>query len=240
MSDTPLILLAAGGTGGHLFPAEALGVELIQRGLRVRLATDARALRYSGLFTPENIDVVPSETVRGRNPVSLARTAFLLGYGTLVAANLVRRLKPCRRGRLRRLSDGAAIDGRKTARHTQRHSRRQRGAWPRQSLSLRPRQRDRDLAARRARSRSCIWPARPPPSARRCARAVLAAAAVPFASPESNGPLRLLVVGGSQGARVMSDIVPPAIERLEPALWSRLVADAAGARRRHGAGSRGL
>ena len=64
--NQPLILLAAGGTGGHLFPAEALGVELIKRGLRVRLATDARALRYSGLFTRDNIDVVPSETVRGR------------------------------------------------------------------------------------------------------------------------------------------------------------------------------
>jgi UDP-N-acetylglucosamine--N-acetylmuramyl-(pentapeptide) pyrophosphoryl-undecaprenol N-acetylglucosamine transferase len=52
--------------------------------------------------------------------------------------------------------------------------------------------------------------------------AILAAAAVPFASPEPNGPLRLLVVGGSQGARVMSDIVPSAVERLEPALWRRL------------------
>jgi UDP-N-acetylglucosamine--N-acetylmuramyl-(pentapeptide) pyrophosphoryl-undecaprenol N-acetylglucosamine transferase len=52
--------------------------------------------------------------------------------------------------------------------------------------------------------------------------AILAAAAVQFESPESTGPLRLLVVGGSQGARVMSDIVPPAIERLEPALWNRL------------------
>ena len=41
--------------------------------------------------------------------------------------------------------------------------------------------------------------------------------------PRPNGPLRLLVVGGSQGARVMADIVPPAIERLEPALWSRLM-----------------
>ena len=66
MTTTPLILLAAGGTGGHLFPAEALGVELIRRGLRVRLATDARALRYSGLFSKDTIDVVPSETVRGR------------------------------------------------------------------------------------------------------------------------------------------------------------------------------
>ena len=71
MDNAPLILLAAGGTGGHLFPAEALGVELIKRGLRVRLATDARALRYSGLFTKDNIDVVPSETVRGRSLKSL-------------------------------------------------------------------------------------------------------------------------------------------------------------------------
>src|ERR1700724_1724543 len=53
--------------------------------------------------------------------------------------------------------------------------------------------------------------------------AILAAAAVKFASPESAGAFRLLVVGGSQGARVMADIVPDAIERLEPALWNRLI-----------------
>ena len=52
--------------------------------------------------------------------------------------------------------------------------------------------------------------------------AILAAAAVPYAAPEANGPLRLLVVGGSQGARIMADIVPGAIERLEPALRGRL------------------
>src|SRR6201996_655314 len=94
MSNAPLILLAAGGTGGHLFPAEALGVELMKRGFRVRLATDSRALRYSGLFSRETIDVVPSETVRGRNPVSLARTGVMLAAGTAVALNLVHRLKP--------------------------------------------------------------------------------------------------------------------------------------------------
>src|ERR1700722_13590985 len=94
MTTAPLILLAAGGTGGHLFPAEALGVELIRRGFRVRLATDARALRYSGLFSKDTIDVVPSETVRGRNPLSRAYPGALLGAGTIVALNLMRRLKP--------------------------------------------------------------------------------------------------------------------------------------------------
>jgi UDP-N-acetylglucosamine--N-acetylmuramyl-(pentapeptide) pyrophosphoryl-undecaprenol N-acetylglucosamine transferase len=53
--------------------------------------------------------------------------------------------------------------------------------------------------------------------------AILAAAAVKFVSPAPTGQLRLLVVGGSQGARVMADIVPGAIERLEPALWNRLI-----------------
>ena len=88
MTTSPFILLAAGGTGGHLFPAEALGVELIRRGFRVRLATDARALRYSGLFSRDMIDVVPSETVRGRTPWSLAYTGAMLAAGTVVCASI--------------------------------------------------------------------------------------------------------------------------------------------------------
>jgi UDP-N-acetylglucosamine--N-acetylmuramyl-(pentapeptide) pyrophosphoryl-undecaprenol N-acetylglucosamine transferase len=53
--------------------------------------------------------------------------------------------------------------------------------------------------------------------------AILAAAAMAYQPPQNSGPFRLLVTGGSQGARVMSDIVPGAIERLEPALWNRLI-----------------
>src|ERR1700721_1097626 len=94
MEQNPLILLAAGGTGGHLFPAEGLGVELMKRGFRVRLATDARALRYSGLFSGDTIDVVPSETLRGRNPISLARTGFTLAAGMAIAVHLLRKLRP--------------------------------------------------------------------------------------------------------------------------------------------------
>src|ERR1043166_6148872 len=94
MNTSPLILPAAGGTGGHLFPAEALGVELMKRGMRVRLATDSRALRYSGLFTREMIDVVPRGPGRGPPPLSRARTGVILAAGTAVALDLIRRLKP--------------------------------------------------------------------------------------------------------------------------------------------------
>jgi UDP-N-acetylglucosamine--N-acetylmuramyl-(pentapeptide) pyrophosphoryl-undecaprenol N-acetylglucosamine transferase len=222
MSTAPLILLAAGGTGGHLFPAEALGVELIKRGFRVRLVTDARALRYSGLFSEDMTDVVPSETVRGRSPVALARTALMLGTGSLVAFNLMRRLKPAAvvgfggyptvppllAARLAGvpgiIHDANAVLGRA--------NRLLSGHVKAIATSL-PGVLDRDPALA-GKTTTVGTPMRP---------AVLDAAAVAYAPPEGAGPFRLLVTGGSQGARVMSDIVPNAIERLEPTLWGRLV-----------------
>jgi UDP-N-acetylglucosamine--N-acetylmuramyl-(pentapeptide) pyrophosphoryl-undecaprenol N-acetylglucosamine transferase len=222
MDSSPLILLAAGGTGGHLFPAEALGVELIKRGLRVRLATDARALRYSGLFSKDMIDVVPSETVRGRSPWSLATTGIKLVAGTAVAFNLIRRLKPAAvvgfggyptlpplmAARLLGvpgvIHDANAVLGRAN-RFLSRHV-------SAIATSL-PGVLDRDPALA-GKTVTVGTPMRP---------AILEAAAVNYVPPEAGGPLRLLVVGGSQGARVMSDIVPSAIERLEPALWRRLI-----------------
>jgi UDP-N-acetylglucosamine--N-acetylmuramyl-(pentapeptide) pyrophosphoryl-undecaprenol N-acetylglucosamine transferase len=221
MNTPPLILLAAGGTGGHLFPAEALGVELIKRGMRVRLATDARALRYSGLFTKEMIDVVPSETVRGGSPLSLARTGLTLAAGTVVALNLLRRLKPSAvvgfggyptlppllAARLLRIPsvihDSNAVLGRA--------NRFLSGGVSAIATSL-PGVLDKDTALA-AKTVNTGTPMRP---------AILAAAAAPFVPPAPGGPLHLLVVGGSQGARVMSDVVPPAIERLDPLLWRRL------------------
>jgi len=221
MDTAPLILLAAGGTGGHLFPAEALGVELIRRGLRVRLVTDSRALRYSGLFSKDMIDVVPSETVRGRSPWQLARTGVMLAAGTAVAFNLMRRLKPAAvvgfggyptvppllAARLAGIPgiihDANAVLGRAN-RFLSRHV-------SAIATSL-PGVLDRDPALA-GKTTTVGTPMRP---------AVLAAAAA-YQPPEATGPFRLLVVGGSQGARVMSDIVPGAIERLEPALWNRLI-----------------
>src|SRR4030081_3824255 len=222
MDSSPLILLAAGGTGGHLFPAEALGVELIRRGFRVRLATDSRALRYSGLFSRDTIDVVPSATVRSRAPWALAYTGAMLLAGTAVSLNLMRRLKPAAVvgfggyptlppllaaklfGTPGIIHEANAVLGRANRFLSSRVSA--------IATSL-PGVLDRDPALS-GKTTAVGTPMRP---------AILAAAAVKFASLEPAGLLRLLVVGGSQGARVMADIVPGAIERLEPALWNRLI-----------------
>lgn len=215
-------MLAAGGTGGHLFPAEALGVALMKRGARVRLMTDSRAVRYGGLFSRDMMDVVPSETVRGRTPWALARTGTMLAAGGVMALSLLLRQKPKAvigfggyptlppllaaklLGIPTVIHDSNAVLGRANRLLSTRVSA--------IATSL-PGVLDRDPALA-GKATVTGTPMRP---------AILAAAAVPYASPDAAGPLRLLVTGGSQGARIMADIVPGAIERLEPALWRRLV-----------------
>ena len=88
------VLVAAGGTGGHLFPAEALAAALTQRGIAVHLATDRRAARFGGAFAEAAIHVIASATLRARNPLALARTALALGVGFVQARALIGRLKP--------------------------------------------------------------------------------------------------------------------------------------------------
>ena len=222
MTTAPLILLAAGGTGGHLFPAEALGVVLMKRGFRVRLVTDSRALKYSGLFSREMLDVVPSATMRGRTPWALARTGLTLAAGTGLALDLMRRLKPAAVvgfGGYPTLPPlvAAKLFGIPTILHESnavmgRANRLLSGRVSAIATSL-PGVLDRDPALA-GKTTTTGTPMRP---------AILASAAVPYAMPDAKGPLRLLVVGGSQGARIMSEIVPPAIERLAPALWDHLI-----------------
>src|ERR1043165_6834983 len=87
-----VILLCAGGTAGHLFPAEALAGALQKRGAIIELATDTRAAHFK--FPAREVHVIPSATVRGRDPFNLARTAALLIVGTAKAWTMLGRVRP--------------------------------------------------------------------------------------------------------------------------------------------------
>ena len=212
-----LILLCAGGTGGHLFPAEALAVALGKRGVTIDLATDRRAAHFA--FPARSVHLIPSATVRGRDPVSLARTAALLTLGTAKAWALVGRLRPAvvvGFGGYPTVPPllAASLRGVPTVLHEQN------GVMGRAN---------RMLAARvtriatgfptlknvDAKVRSKVTftgnPVRP---------RVIEAATTPYAAPD--GEFRLLVFGGSQGAHVMAEIVPSAVAQLSADIRTHL------------------
>jgi UDP-N-acetylglucosamine--N-acetylmuramyl-(pentapeptide) pyrophosphoryl-undecaprenol N-acetylglucosamine transferase len=218
--DKPLVLLAAGGTGGHLFPAEALAAALKRRGIEVDLATDERAARYGHDFPARETHVIPSATIRGRDPISLAKTAGTLGIGAMKALRLMGRIRPAAvvgfggyptlppmlAATLRRIPtvihDANAVMGRA---NTMLSSRVSAIATSFPGMTL-----DAPLAAKATFTGNPVRPM------------VLAAAGEPYPALDSGGPITLLVFGGSQGARVMADIVPPAIEKVSPDLRARL------------------
>lgn len=90
----PSIMLAAGGTGGHLFPAFALAEELRRRGFDVDLVTDERGDRYGTGFPARTVYQIPSATLSGRSPVAVATTAMTLARGVRRAYALLGRVKP--------------------------------------------------------------------------------------------------------------------------------------------------
>jgi UDP-N-acetylglucosamine--N-acetylmuramyl-(pentapeptide) pyrophosphoryl-undecaprenol N-acetylglucosamine transferase len=217
----PLILLCAGGTGGHLFPAEATAAALRQRGAEVALATDTRAVQYGDEFPADRVHVIPSATLRGNGALDYARTVTVLTGGIAKAWWLLGRLKPAvvvgfggyptlpplfataMRGIPTVLHEANAVMGRAN-----------RALAPRVTaiaasfpeVALLP-------DAFKPKVTVTGNPVRP---------AVIAAAATPYPAPREGEPLRLIVFGGSQGARVMADIVPDAISKLDSALRARL------------------
>ena len=87
-------MLAAGGSGGHLFPAFALAEKLVQRGYDVDLATDRRGDRFGADFPARNIFEIPSATTTSRSPVALTRTALTLAGGVRKAHKIIGQAKP--------------------------------------------------------------------------------------------------------------------------------------------------
>ncbi len=214
-----LILLCAGGTGGHLFPAEALAIALEKRGAAIELATDVRAVQFK--FPARAVHLIPSATLRARNPFAFARTSALLTLGTLKAFSLIGRIRPAvvvGFGGYPTVPPlfAASLRGVPTVLHEQN------GVMGRANRLLAPRVTTiatsfRTLANLDPGLQSKVSftgnPVRPQ---------VIAAAETAYAAPAPGEPLRLLVFGGSQGAHVMAEIVPAAVERLSADLRARL------------------
>lgn len=214
----PTVVLAAGGTGGHVFPAEALALALASRGVEPVLFTDRRGRDFGGDIAVERI--------HGGGIAGLGLAARVVSVGSL-ALGLFEAL-----AKLRRLAPSAVVGfggyaslptvlaasllGRPTLVHEQ-------NAVLGRANRLLARRVDRIATA-------FAQVARVPASASgKITRvgmpvrpAFLPWREAPYAAPTSTGPFNLLVLGGSQGARVFAEVVPQAIARLDPALRRRL------------------
>ena len=214
-----LALLAAGGTGGHLFPAEALAQELIARGWKIHLATDDRAGRYAGGFPAAEIHLIPSATLGSRNPFRIAASFWTIWRGFRRSSELIGRLRPqivVGFGGYPTLPPLFAATRRKTP--TLIHE--QNAVMGRANRALAARVSaiaggflDEAASSHGAKTVVTGNPVRP---------AVLEAAKTPYAASRPEQPFNLLVFGGSQGAQFFSDAVPPAIELLPEPLRRRL------------------
>ena len=215
-----VIVLAAGGTGGHLFPAEALAHDLKSRGWDVHLATDARAQRFAGAFAEDHVHVIRSATIAGRNPIALARTLWSLWQGNLDSRKLFRRLKPklvtgfggyptlpplyaaSNMGIPTMVHEQNAVMGRANKGLASRVKAIAGGFLPETSGAFA----DKIISTGN--------PVRPP---------VLAAAKTSYRPAKEGQRFRLLVFGGSQGAQFFSQAIPEAIALLPESERARLL-----------------
>ena len=94
MSAKPLILLTAGGTGGHVFPAEALATELSRRGHALAFVTDRRGARYGGALGELDTYHISGGGIAGKSLANRVTSMGSLVAGYFQARRLIRRLKP--------------------------------------------------------------------------------------------------------------------------------------------------
>ena len=218
------IVIAAGGTGGHLFPAEALAGALAARGSRVALMTDARsgamaAKGFSGLET----FVLKGEGLAGRGFARAPGALLALGGGTVEAARILSRIGAgavvgfggypsfppmlaaglLRRRPVRILHEQNAVLGRANRFLAARVDR--------IALSFAA-----TLGLRASEAEKCVVTGNP-------VRGPIARLhGLTYVAPTLDEKLNLLVLGGSLGARVFADVVPAALGALAPAFRARL------------------
>lgn len=216
--SVPTVLLAAGGTGGHLFPAESLAQVLAARGCRIELMSDERVERYAEEFPAAAVHEVRSGTVTGSGMLGKARGVMRLAAGLMQCRRLIRRINPAvvvGFGGYPTVPPmlAASLGGFPTVIHDQ------------NAVMGRA---NRFLAGRMT-AIATGFPLAAPVYPEKCTHVgnpvrarVLKAAAIPYAAPMAEGMLRLLVSGGSQGARVMSDVVPAALAGLPAPLRGRI------------------
>jgi len=221
MESDNLILIAAGGTGGHLFPAAALAQALSAKGARIRLATDERGKQYIAGFPAEAAHLITSATPTGSGLQAKFDALLKLANGVLESFIMAGDLKPraivafggyptvppaigaTMRGVPLVLHEQNAVIGRANKFLAGRAKLIASGFPTLEGLS----------SSARNRVAYVGNPVRP---------AVLEAANIPYPGFE-DGKLRLLITGGSQGARVFSDVVPEALGLLTDEERGRLI-----------------
>lgn len=217
MSHLQRVVLAAGGTAGHVFPALAIRAGLVERGVDVRLYCDQRALAYVGDLDRSSIEVVPSGgLVTGSFRRRLGNLAKL-ARGLVISRRLLRTHRPdLVVGLGGYASVGPVLAARRLGIPSVLHEQNSvmgaanRFTAPRAgavALTFDP--------TENARGDCTVTgnPSRPE---------IIAIGATPFPSPMSGDRVGILVMGGSQGARIVSDRVPAALAALPEALRERL------------------
>ena len=218
MTQPPLLVLAAGGTGGHMFPAQAVAEVMLARGWRVVLSTDARGARYTGGFPSDVvIEQVSSATFAKGGLMSKILVPIRIALGITSARRKMRRDRP---NVVVGFGGYPAIPamGAATSLGVPCMLHEQNGVLGRVN----------QLFAPRVNQIACgTWPTELPHGltghhvGNPVRAEILARHAAGYIEPGDH-PMSLLVIGGSQGARILSDVVPAAIALLPKSLLNNL------------------